>query len=1032
MLILLTLFGIWRLMQGPIELNWLTPYVQAAFDRSGIGLKVAISGVRLGIDRSAHQLDLRAENVRVSLPGGEPLASFPEMATSFGLGALLRGRLAATQVTVERPVLHLVRDAAGGISARIGAGDQASADLGPQMLEQLAGPRQLDAPLGLLRRLDIRDATVIVDDRHSGRTWQANRVDLEVERGPKGVRGDFSLAMPIGSSMPELHARYRYFAEPQVLDLDLSIDGVEPADIPPLIPELVQLQHVEAPISGTLRTRIDLARRAAQGSRLDLALGKGRLHSQWLPTGSVAIDRGELHAVYSPETSAVRFDQLTLDLGGGTELTVDGTLAGVTPELIAAAADARPPGHLAGKLAAVLKHVPVARLGELWPAAFARGGREWALANIRDGVLDEAAAKLDLDLDPVGHTAAVTSANGSLRYHDLAIDYFDGLPLVRKVNGTAVFAGNHLDFTPTGGALKGLKVTGGSLQLTNLGEPVEWLTIDLSLAGALQDALEVVDSKPLRFVHAIGVDPAQVGGRAATQLHFKLPLLADLKFDAVDYGAKATITGASLGKGLLDHAISDGNLALDLSRTDAHLHGPARFDGISGKLDASVVFHPNSGPRAVYRVGLMLDDEARKKLDIDIAPERLSGPIGVDVTYSSYGGGRDEATATLDLRGAALAISEAGWKKPAGQPGSAKLVLDLDKDGIARIPQIEVKAAALDGHFAAQLDAGRKQFERVDIRRLTVGDSDVSGSVARRPGGGWRADIHAARIDASHLLKEASADVPSTQLPPLAITARIDRLVFGPKRELRQVGAQLLRNGGLWQSGRIEGRYANGHQLALRFGEDDGGRLVLQSDDLGAALQLLDIADGLVGGHLTIDGHLSQTGGKRTLRAHIEGDDYTLVRTPLVARLLALPSLTGFASTLSGSGLPFTTLRGDIVYNGNRLTLERLLAFGESLGVTANGSIDLDRDWLDLHGTIAPAYLLNSLLGHFPVLGLLGGGSQGMFAANYRLSGSSDAPQVSVNPLSALAPGILRQLFAPITGLGPVQPAPPPEQEAAH
>jgi hypothetical protein len=148
-----------------------------------------------------------------------------------------------------------------------------------------------------------------------------------------------------------------------------------------------------------------------------------------------------------------------------------------------------------------------------------------------------------------------------------------------------------------------------------------------------------------------------------------------------------------------------------------------------------------------------------------------------------------------------------------------------------------------------------------------------------------------------------------------------------------------------------------------------------------------------------------------------------------MARLLALPSLTGFASTLSGSGLPFSTLRGDFVYTGNRLTLERLLAFGEALGITANGSVDLDRDWLDLQGTVAPAYLLNSIIGNVPIIGpLLGGGSQGLFAANFRLDGPTAEPRVMVNPLSALAPGFLRQLFAPITGL----PAPQALEQAAH
>src|SRR5438876_343914 len=97
---------------------------------------------------------------------------------------------------------------------------------------------------------------------------------------------------------------------------------------------------------------------------------------------------------------------------------------------------------------------------------------------------------------------------------------------------------------------------------------------------------------------------------------------------------------------------------------------------------------------------------------------------------------------------------------------------------------------------------------------------------------------------------------------------------------------------------------------------------------------------------------------------------------------------------------------------GSRLTFERLLGFGEALGVTAEGWVDLDQDRLDLQGTVAPAYALNSLFGNVPIIGtLLGGGSQGLFAANYRLSGASADPQVTVNPLAALTPGILRQLF---------------------
>src|SRR5205085_10988651 len=133
------------------------------------------------------------------------------------------------------------------------------------------------------------------------------------------------------------------------------------------------------------------------------------------------------------------------------------------------------------------------------------------------------------------------------------------------------------------------------------------------------------------------------------------------------------------------------------------------------------------------------------------------------------------------------------------------------------------------GRFVAQLGAEHNQIDRVEIGRLVVGNTEVSGTVTRRGGGGWLADIHAPRIDARPLLKEAASGTPSVPSQPLAVNARVDRLVLGPERELHKLTAGLVRTGGIWQSGRIEGRYSNGHRLSLRFGEDGGHRLLFQS-----------------------------------------------------------------------------------------------------------------------------------------------------------------------------------------------------------
>ncbi|HEU0217249.1 MAG TPA: AsmA-like C-terminal domain-containing protein, partial [Stellaceae bacterium] len=172
---------------------------------------------------------------------------------------------------------------------------------------------------------------------------------------------------------------------------------------------------------------------------------------------------------------------------------------------------------------------------------------------------------------------------------------------------------------------------------------------------------------------------------------------------------------------------------------------------------------------------------------------------------------------------------------------------------------------------------------------------------------------------------------------------------------------------------------------------------------------------------VAVTGRAADKGGKRVLRGRIEGADYHLVRAPALARVLSLASLPAVASMLKGTGIPFSTLRGEFAYGNGRLLVEQLLAYGGAIGATANGEIDIDRDRLDLQGTIVPAYTLNSILGNIPVIGslLLGGEGQGLFAANYRLTGSSADPEISVNPLSALAPGFLRRLFQPNFGMPP-------------
>ena len=89
------------------------------------------------------------------------------------------------------------------------------------------------------------------------------------------------------------------------------------------------------------------------------------------------------------------------------------------------------------------------------------------------------------------------------------------------------------------------------------------------------------------------------------------------------------------------------------------------------------------------------------------------------------------------------------------------------------------------------------------------------------------------------------------------------------------------------------------------------------------------------------------------------------------------------------------------------------IAHGRAIGATADGYIDRPKNVIALKGSLVPAYGLNSMLGVIPVLGdlLVSKKGEGIFGITYSAHGDADEPEISVNPLALLTPGIVRRIF---------------------
>ena len=86
---------------------------------------------------------------------------------------------------------------------------------------------------------------------------------------------------------------------------------------------------------------------------------------------------------------------------------------------------------------------------------------------------------------------------------------------------------------------------------------------------------------------------------------------------------------------------------------------------------------------------------------------------------------------------------------------------------------------------------------------------------------------------------------------------------------------------------------------------------------------------------------------------------------------------------------------------------------GPMIGATVEGNIDYARDQVAMRGTLVPLYGLNNMFGQIPIVGPVPRRRQQRGHVRHHLRGErhDGNPRPMVNPISAIAPGVLRKFF---------------------
>jgi hypothetical protein len=320
---------------------------------------------------------------------------------------------------------------------------------------------------------------------------------------------------------------------------------------------------------------------------------------------------------------------------------------------------------------------------------------------------------------------------------------------------------------------------------------------------------------------------------------------------------------------------------------------------------------------------------------------------------------------------------------------------------------------------------GALQNAKFSQLRLYPGDDlklDLQGGAA------LKAVVRGASFDGRNLVKGyfgQTAGSPSVK-SDLDIDAKVSRLMGANKQEIRQFELVASRRGGVFRTLQAKGELGEG---ALTAHKDESGLMRVRTGDAGAFAKFLDLYGKLEGGslELTLQDAGEGVHGVASLKKFVIRDES------------ALRSLESSASQTSSRGMPTGSgpVDSDAVkfdrmtatFNrtaAGRLDLQEALIFNPEVGLTAQGFLDYPHDRLDINGTVVPAYQVNSLITGIPVVGLLFGGAkhEGVFGANYRISGAASAPAFNVSMVSAVTPGILRKLVGAFDGTTPSSSAP--------
>lgn len=1060
-LITLLLF-IWQLYRGSIAVPFLKPYIIKALNHDDTEYQVTVDEVNLELVRSLKPLRIIATNVVYRKSNDELVVNAPRTSVSFSIKALLGGVIAPSSIEVENPRVY--------IFTSYGINKEKKENISQKKLEyyfdymqdflEKFNSEDKSYPESYINNIDVSNAEVEFHEVDLGKKWVFSDVNYHFDRGFTSMETDINATLNFNGVPSSLGFEAVYRPMTDKIALQFYFADIVPANLLELLTLDAQngIYKVDVPFNGRVEALVDVEEIIENKDNLidslDTAVERIRF----------AIEGGQGHIVFSDDqkqdynVSSLSFNG---EISGGLDklninnavLDLDGQRAVLGLEADGLK-DYLFESSLKNLQLALKAQVPLLKVNDLyryWPREIATKAWDWCKESLADGEIKNAAFTFNFAYDKSMQKFSFTGLSGQARVEGASLDYLTGMPKVTDIYGTVNFAADRLKIFFDKGVSDDVIVNQGYVDLYDLDKKDNFAKINLDAVGSIKDILKLIDHQPLGYTSEMGINPDAFKGSAETNLDLQFELKQNLTPEEVKVAIKSELRDVVIEKAVQDKSVEAKKLDLEVSNDGLLVTGVANFEGIPLNLVWNENFD-NKAYQSRYQLSFNFDSNLRQKLGIDFAALNapyIEGSVPAQAVITAYPGDRMQIDVNGNLRGANIDYSFLGFKKKSGVDGVVSARIDIENNQLKGIPSFSLSKP--DFSLKGKISFNRQgQVQTIDIGDIKGPKTSAKAKIdfAYAPKEKLKITVSGSSYNLSDFFSKDAEEIKKAKerrrqmkqkdimspepedendwkdVNDMDINIAVDSLWTNQDIAIRNfAGSAKIRNKigldemhliGNFNSSRKNSKTVSRLKLDYVPRQNKEYLLTIESNDAGSTLKFLRLYDNMRGGTLSIE---AKRGADKKIVGHAKIRDFNIYNTPVFAKLLTVASLSGMVNLLTGDGMAFSHFDAPFEYQHNILTVKDGKAFGNVLGISGSGSYQMRYQEFDFKGLIAPAYGLNTFIGNIPLVGSLLSGKDGtVFAANYSISGDIDNPQIRINPLSALSPNSLKELFSSVFG----------------